>query len=864
MDGTLDFNLTESEVNLEPTATDLAAIDFTGNTDALEFSGGNVSSDDLDLSDRAEKILESPVVEATAELQTLDTTDNIDPLTGDRLSLEHYHDLPFNFFEDVREDDAIADFLVTGRNSYQFSSERAIVNNVPIGFADDNSNPTLEPLSQLPGVVHFYVGNNSDQWTTNIPTYEGLAYRNVYDNIDVLYRGNGVQLQQTFEIASDADPAQIQLNDGDISNFEIRENGTLQLDEITLSQPTAFQTIDGQQVEIPVSYQFRNFSRVGFNLGDYDPNTPLTISLQFENDINNRLDDGDEVAIDSNGAGYTTNEVGGDVFISKIASDGSHLLYTTYFGGAGGDTSVGIAGDSSGNAYIAGSTISPDLPILNAYKSELSVSPDDNNHRDVFVSKLSENGTLAYSTYLGGGGIVGDFVTDIAVNDRAQAYVVGATSGGIPRTNDNIDARGSAGGRFPAGVGFITKFASDGQSLLYSIHFGGGISGAFANAVDVDDAGNAYVTGWDTGRLRTVNPVQEEFFGGPVTVNPYYDASGYKDAFVLKLSDDGQQLLFSTHYGDLGINSGRDIVVDDANKIHAYIDREIVTLSNDGQRVESSYPLRLAGDNVGDNLIANQDGELYAIRLDYNYNNATPIEPDVRFQNLVEYVRSNNVNPTDIFYNEQFYLDRNPDVATAIGQGFFANGFDHYTRYGQFEGRDPSQMFDEDNYLAFYSDVANAVNAGFFKSGFDHFVQYGFYEGRSRRSTLFDESYYLQLNADVANAVDRGFYSSGYEHYIEDGRFQQRSPNQIFDEGYYRAKNPDVNTAIQNGVFATGFEHFLNYGEAENRSPSRLFDETIYLDRYPDVAAAVNSNIFRNGFEHFLKFGLREGRIGNG
>lgn len=861
MDGILDFNLTGEEVNLDPTFTDTSGIDFAENVDALEPNGGNVSPNNLDLSDRdpTETSIDANSIETSEDFQPLEAVDNVDPLTGDRLSLESYPDLAFGFFEDVRQNDPIADFLAVGRNDLQFNSEGAIVDNVTIEFAEDNPNAILEPVAQLPGVVNFLIGDNSDEWITGIPTYEGIAYRNVYDNIDVVYRDDSRQLEQNFEIAAGADPAQIQINDGDISNIEIHEDGTLQLDTLNLEQPTAYQTIDGQQVEIPVSYQFRNFGRVGFNLGNYNPNAPLTISVQSEPIFNKQVHNIDEVAIDSHGAGYTSDEFGEDIFISKIASDGSHLLYTTYFGGEGVDTSEGIAADESGNAYIAGGTISPDLPTLNAYNSELSVSPDDPNHRDVFVSKLSENGTLAYSTYLGGGGIVGDFARDIAVNDRGQAYVVGATSAGIPIINDNIDASGPAGGRFPAGVGFITKLASNGQNLLYSLQLGGGIGGAVAEAVDVDGEGNAYVTGWDTGELRTVNPVQEEFFGVPSVDR----ADLKRDAFVLKLSPDGQQLLFSTHYGDFGINSGRDIIVDNANKIHFYVDRDIVTLSNDGQRVESVYPLALAGTNIGRNFITNQDGELHAVRIDDTLTGATPIEPDVRFQNLIEYTRSNDITPTEIFYDEQFYLNQNPDVNTAVEQGVFANGFDHYMRYGQFEGRDPSQMFDEDNYLAFYPDVANAVEAGFFKSGFDHFTNYGFYEGRSRRSAQFDENYYLQASPGVADAVDRGFYSSGYEHYVEDGRFQQRSPNQVFDEGYYRAKNPDVNTAIQNGVFATGFEHFLNYGEAENRSPSRLFDETIYLDRYPDVAAAVNSNIFRSGFEHFLKFGLREDRIGN-
>jgi len=48
--------------------------------------------------------------------------------------------------------------------------------------------------------------------------------------------------------------------------------------------------------------------------------------------------------------------------VTKIASDGSSLIYSTYVGGGGADSGNSIAVDASGNAFVAGGTQSPDFP----------------------------------------------------------------------------------------------------------------------------------------------------------------------------------------------------------------------------------------------------------------------------------------------------------------------------------------------------------------------------------------------------------------------------------------------------------------------------------------------------------------------
>jgi hypothetical protein len=81
-----------------------------------------------------------------------------------------------------------------------------------------------------------------------------------------------------------------------------------------------------------------------------------------------------------------------NAFVTKVSSDGSSLLYSSYLGGSGqfngqyyyGDSGVGIAVDAAGNAYVTGTTYSIDFPTANAFQPTL------NGPSDAFVTKVAD------------------------------------------------------------------------------------------------------------------------------------------------------------------------------------------------------------------------------------------------------------------------------------------------------------------------------------------------------------------------------------------------------------------------------------------------------------------------------------------
>jgi len=111
-------------------------------------------------------------------------------------------------------------------------------------------------------------------------------------------------------------------------------------------------------------------------------------------------------------------------------------------------------------------------------------------------------------------------------------------------------------------------------------------------------------------------------------------------------------------------------------------------------------------------------------------NVAAPIPPGNELAEL-------NINPLDIYYDEEFYLTNNPDVVRVISNGLYQNGFDHLIRTGLFQGRNPSPLYNEAVYLTENPEVAAAVARGEIRSGFEHFLNFGFYEGRNAGGAQF-------------------------------------------------------------------------------------------------------------------------------
>jgi hypothetical protein len=241
----------------------------------------------------------------------------------------------------------------------------------------------------------------------------------------------------------------------------------------------------------------------------------------------------------------------GDGFVTKLNSDGSRLIYSTYLGGSNFDVGTGIAVDSLGCAYVTGYTWSSDFPTtLGAFQAKPV------GERNVFISKLNSTGSaLVYSTYLGGSGTNGWYGGAITVDTWGNAYVTGMTnSASFPTTADAF--KYGAGNAYPGHV-FVTKLNFTGSGLVYSSYLGGTHADS-GTAIAVDAAGNAYVTG---------TTASGDF---PITTGALQMTigSGYYSAFVCKFNTAGSALEYSTYLGGRCRDTPTGIAVDSEGNAH--------------------------------------------------------------------------------------------------------------------------------------------------------------------------------------------------------------------------------------------------------------------------------------------------------
>lgn len=175
---------------------------------------------------------------------------------------------------------------------------------------------------------------------------------------------------------------------------------------------------------------------------------PAGSALSYSTYLGGRGDDvGWSVAVDAAGNAYLTGATasldfptrnplqptygGGsllrsDAFVAKVEATGAALAYSTYLGGAGDEVGFGIAVDAAGNAYVAGTTSSPNFP--NKTPSQPAFGGAGPAWRsDAFAVKVNATGeALVYATHIGGGG--DDIGWGLAVDAAGNAYLTGATA----------------------------------------------------------------------------------------------------------------------------------------------------------------------------------------------------------------------------------------------------------------------------------------------------------------------------------------------------------------------------------------------------------------------------------------------------
>lgn len=216
---------------------------------------------------------------------------------------------------------------------------------------------------------------------------------------------------------------------------------------------------------------------------------------------------------------------GNDAFITKLNSTGNGLIFSTFLGGATTGI-VGITLDDNGSIYVAGSTSSTNFPLVNAY--DTSPGPG-------FISKLSSDGsTLLYSTYFSAD------PNDIKLDSTNNIIITGEIISGVSGGSIPVTPFAFQGSSLGGNDGFLTKFAPNGTTLIFSTFLSGSGSDVGVS-LKIDSQDNIIVAGTTT---STDFPVQN-----PLVLN---NTASSSISFVGKFSPKGNSLSFLTYLDSTG------------------------------------------------------------------------------------------------------------------------------------------------------------------------------------------------------------------------------------------------------------------------------------------------------------------------
>lgn len=259
----------------------------------------------------------------------------------------------------------------------------------------------------------------------------------------------------------------------------------------------------------------------------------------------------------------TINGTNDDSVVAKIKSDGTQVLWATYFGGTGiegGTPSIRL--DSVGNPIILSGTNSTNLPFPPT--SQTVYDRSFNGVWDMFVAKFSSDGSsLLFSTYLGGADNEFTETHGLAVDSQNNVMVAVTTIstnmpivGGIQSVYGGSGGAGTGSGSNYPGDGYVAKLSSDGSQLLASTYYGGRF-GEGIEGVGTDLQGNVYFSGATySDNLTTTTDGRQRTIGG--------DA----DFFAVKMSTSLNQILYATYLGGSLTDFNRTSIADGAGNFY--------------------------------------------------------------------------------------------------------------------------------------------------------------------------------------------------------------------------------------------------------------------------------------------------------
>ncbi|MFH0900971.1 MAG: SBBP repeat-containing protein, partial [Pseudomonadota bacterium] len=411
-----------------------------------------------------------------------------------------------------------------------------------------------QPSGELPGKASYFVGPASE-WRTGLPTYSRMTYASVLPGIDMTIEAqrHGVEYRFVVQPGARVDTLRMQYRGAkvvrtteDEKGLEI-ETGVGTIREVGLA---CYQETAAGRREVEVRYaglRRTTGEEAGWEAGAL-AGTGTGAGTGAAGGVTMAARTGVGDSRELGGATWDYGFEVGDYDRTLALVVDPVISWSSYLGGGGTEYGEDIAVDSSGNAYVVGTTASNDFPVV--------VGGFDTSFggvRDAVVAKVDVAGaspSLAWSSFLGGNG--DDYGQGVFVDGSGNVYVTGGTwsTNNFP-TDGGFDT--TLGGSSDA---FIAKVNAGGSSLAWS-SFLGGNGDDFGNGVAVDGAGNVYVAGIACSDNFPTDGGFDTSYGGAC------------DAFIAKVIADGSSLAWSSFLGGNEVEEANAIALD--SSANAYL-----------------------------------------------------------------------------------------------------------------------------------------------------------------------------------------------------------------------------------------------------------------------------------------------------
>ena len=455
-------------------------------------------------------------------------------------------------------------------NDEQADNDQFTEHRVGVLWRNANPNVVMEGIQPHSDLQHFYNTEDS-QPVLGVKNYQQVRYNNLYDNIDLVLYFQENHIKYDFLVHPGGDVRDIELEYLGQDSLFLDTTGTLNLQtslgQLTELAPYTYQRQADQQNEVSSSYELTD-NVIRFSVAEYDSTKTLVIDPE--------------------------------------------IIWATYYGNLGLDSSRGVATDRWGNVYIVGVVFDGPHPGIATDQPQDFGDFDSDAYegaKDAFIAKFAPDGTRLWAAYFGGDSF--DFATDVSTDAEGNVLFTGYTgspTGIAYNGHDLVLNDGSPQVNYSGKYqdAFLVKMDPEGL-LLWSTYYGGEyVEGddkmEVGHAVATDQDGNVFLTGYTTSSQGIATKDGHDTSLEP-GVPDLYDHN-LRDAFLVKFDPDGNRL-WATYFGGDGEEVAHDVTVDIAGNPYIVGYTESSGLGYDGY--DHSY-----GGNT-DVFVAkfDPDGELY-------------------------------------------------------------------------------------------------------------------------------------------------------------------------------------------------------------------------------------------------------------